>query len=599
MPPGRDPRHTFGVPRTEQRPAAEPVPVALPAVEVEDRYGPWKQIAAVVVIVQIIQIALLWNDLSVTGPIIDSYDFHSEASRIALGRVPLHQPYFQSPLLPWLLSIVYRILGTSPRNSLFLQAILTVVIAWEVYALARRVLSPKAAVLAGCSVAFYGPLLFFDAQITSAPLDVVTALGMLVLATRLDARSSLRDHAILGVVAGFAIAARGTIAPFALFVALWPLLLNRPRWKEGLRPTAVIAGGLVLGLLPVAFANWERSGHFVFTTANVGLNLWIGNNPDIAATTALRPGHAWEHLLFEPARNGALGLFEQSVYLRNKALAWMVHNPVEALKNFALKLGDNFNGLEIPRNLDTYGVLGRTSVTAALLWEIPYFRFPFGLVLPLATLGLAARWKDPTRATQTRLTAAMVLLNALGIILFFPCGRYRLAIDIALIVPAVDGALLTWESARHRSLAFRAPILIGVVAVAAWANLAPPFTGPRLAGELRYQRVLTEVAAERWSMADTELKRLIDDNPDNADAWRLLGQVLDNEDDHDAPPTRWSMPSPSRPTMPTRGSISAPFGWANNGTRTRFPRLRRRRRKIPHIRSHGCNWRRRITTSTI
>jgi tetratricopeptide (TPR) repeat protein len=475
-------------------------------------------LAAVVFAVQLFQLTVLRHDVSVTGPIIDAFDFHREAARIASGVAPPQYPNFHPPYFPWLLSLVYRAFGSRPENGLYFQSLLVLVITWEVYALARLWGDVRSARWIGLAAALYGPLLFLSGQLTSAPLDAATALGALLLATRFDGTASLRTQLLLGGLGGLAIATRGTIAPFVALLVLRPLFTGLAQEERRDRVGAVLAG-VALGLVPVALSNGLRSGIYTPVTMNGGINLWLGNNPEWRATTALRPGHAWDYLWSEPARHGAYRLVEQTAYFRNQALAWMARHPLDALAAFVVKFADALSGLEVPRNLDPYGPLAHTPLTSVLLWQLPFLRFPFGLVLPLAVLGLVRLW--PRR--EARLLAAFVVLNAVGIALFLPSGRYRLAIALALLVPAAEGLRALRDLSQGQT------ILVGAVAL--WANVMPQLTGPHLEAELPTQRAEAARASGRWADGERELLAILGKNPNDADAWNLLGEIRDSGGD--------------------------------------------------------------------
>jgi tetratricopeptide (TPR) repeat protein len=497
----------------------------------------FRLIAGVVLAVQACQVALLWKDPSVSGLTIDAYDFHREAMRIAAGQPAPHVLHFNPPLFPWLLALFYRLLGSQPQSGLLLQSALSLLISWEIFSIGRLLLTPRAALVAGILSALYGPLLFFDAQLLAAPLDAAAALGALLYALRTTGSSGWRSQLLLGVLGGVAIVSRGTIAPFVLFLALRPFFELRPALGKAARQAAVVCGGVFLGLLPVGLSNWVHTQRFSLSTVNAGVNFWIGNNPNVEATTALRPGHAWDRMFSEPARHGALTLEEQSRWFLREALSWILHNPFSAALTFLMKLGDTFNGLAIPRNLDAYGPLAHTPIIDALLWRVPLLRFPFGIVLPLGFYGVWRWWRsgDAGQRRAARTLAAFVLLNAFGICLFFPSDRYRLAMELGLLVPAVAGALGLWQRVRLKR---REPIhpggAIAFLTIALWANLAPQLTGPHLEGDVRTQRALGAMNAGRLDEAADLLQAIVNDFPDNADAWRTLGALRVQQGDEEA-----------------------------------------------------------------
>lgn len=488
-------------------------------------------VGAAAVLVQATQLSLLADDPSTQGPIVDGRDYHLEAARIASGGMAPEAPHFQSPFFPWLLALTYRLLGIEPRNGLYLQALLAVVIALQVLALARRMLPERAALAAGLAATAYGPLLFFSSQLIAAPLDAATALALLLVATRTDGATGPRGHLLLGLVAGVAVATRGTVAPVLAWLALrpWQAFAGSPeRLAAAAHRVGALGAGVLLGMLPVGLSNWARSGVFSLSTTNLGVNLWIGNNPDVAATTAIRPGWQWVHLLAEPSRQGISGAFAESDYFRAAALSWALDHPLAWARTFLLKLADVFNGFEVPRNLDPYGELGRTALTASMLFE-QGLRFPFGLVLPLAVLGAASLWRAPGSARAARDTVLFVVLNAVGIALFFPSGRYRLALALALVPLAIAGlaaALRTVRAAAARALPARGALAAALaVLAAAFANLMPPLTGPDMRDEEDYQQALAYRSANRDADAARLLARRLERRPDDADAWSVLAEA--------------------------------------------------------------------------
>jgi tetratricopeptide (TPR) repeat protein len=516
---------------TEER-RDEPPETAAPA------FGerPWEQhlvVALLSLIVQAVQYQLLSGDPSVTGPIIDGREYHAEALRIAQGGAAPPLPHWQSPLFAWALALVYRLVDARPAVGLIAQSIFAVAIAQLLVVVARTVLPPRAVIAVGVCAALYGPLLFFSSQLIAAPLDAALALLALAVAVRSSAASAPWVHLAQGLALGAAVAARGTVAPFGLFL-LWRIVQARaalPLPALAAR-AAALGAGVFGGLLPVGLSTLQRYGVFRLATANAGVNLFVGNNSDVTGTTAIRPGWRWDDLTFEPARHGVFEPFAQSAFFTDRAVAWATHHPYAFVRALLAKLVDTFNGVEIARNLDPYGSLGRTALTAALLWEHG-LRFPFGLVLPMAAVGALSALRDPDatapRRGAWRALVAFVGLNALGIALFFPSGRYRLGLALAMLVPAVEGArtLARWWSARavdRRIAAVGAALLVA-------ANTVAPMTGPDLRAEGPLQLSWAHLSAGRVADAVRVLTEETGRRPDDADVWRTLGEARDRAGD--------------------------------------------------------------------
>jgi Flp pilus assembly protein TadD/4-amino-4-deoxy-L-arabinose transferase-like glycosyltransferase len=496
--------------------------------------SPWASyllVAAVAVAVQAYQLIELADDPSVRGPIIDGQNYHMEAASLAAGQAQPWEPHFQSPIFSWTLALVYRLSSPDPFHGLFLQALLAVLIALAVLALSRLLLSPTWAVLAGLCACLYGPLLFFCGQLIPDPLAAASALALLYLAAISRPDAGPFRSLLLGLGTGLSIAVRGTIAPFLLWLLYRPFRSLPPR-RAGVRVLAIVCGAL-LGLSPVALSNWRRAGEFSLLTSNEGVNLYVGNNPNMRADTAARPGYKWDELMQLPARHGVIDPLRRSDYYNKMVLDWALGHPLDFIKGIAIKSADLLNGREIPRNLDPRGELGSTPLVRVLLVEGPP-RFPFGIVLPLAVLGFAACLPGARGRFRQALAAVFwfVCLNAMGIVAFFPTSRYRLGPALALLPVALLGvlALKSWLDKKSKPR----PVAVALALVALlWANLAPTFTGPDLSRERLLQRGWAHISAGKYRSALQVLEQDVQQRPDEPDSWRTLGQVRDSLGDRE------------------------------------------------------------------
>ena len=117
---------------------------------------------------------------------------------------------------------------------------------------------------------------------------------------------------------------------------------------------------------------------------------------------------------------------------------------------------------EIPRNQEIYPARAWSPVLRALLWKVPGLAFPFGLLLPLAVVGLVAAWR------RAPILAASVVLLGLTVAAFFVTARYRAPLIPLLALFAAAG--VRWAAVEASG---RARLAAGVVALGTYllANL--------------------------------------------------------------------------------------------------------------------------------
>ena len=117
--------------------------------------------------------------------------------------------------------------------------------------------------------------------------------------------------------------------------------------------------------------------------------------------------------------------------------------------------------------LDMYHVRGDSAVLAALLWKWG-FAFPFGLVLPLALLGMG--FALATRERGALLALLFVATSAVGIALYGAHAETRMVLVPVLLLFAVSGvgqlAQLSWV--------WRGIAVAGLVLVAGLVNASTP-----------------------------------------------------------------------------------------------------------------------------
>ena len=379
-------------------------------------------------------------------PAVDGKTYVLHATSLAAGNW-LSQgqgPFWQPPLYPYLLGMIKAIAPDSFIYAIrWFQAILGALTCGLVYLLGRRWFTPKLGLVAGLAASCYGPLIFFDGEVLPASLAVfLNMLGLLLLdrALKQNAKSGFSPRLLFGagLVFGLASLAVASALSFVVAASVWLF------WQRRSLPlVGTFALGTLLVIAPITWRNYAIGDDLVLISCNSGVNFYIGNNANYERTLKTRPGWEWEDLIAEPVAAGIELPSEKSAYFWNKAWGYISAHPLDYLGLLATKSMQFFNGNEVGRNQDIYYWRNYSHLLCTTLWKWG-IAFPFGLVSPLALLGLALL----LRHKGLNLGILFVLAYSIGIIAFFPTARYRIPLLPLLLLLAAYAAWWFWESLR-------------------------------------------------------------------------------------------------------------------------------------------------------
>src|SRR5713226_5482548 len=132
----------------------------------------------------------------------DSHGYDEWARRLAGGDWIGHEVFYQAPLYPYLLGVIYAIAG----RSLLAVRISQVIIGSASCALlglaASRLFSSRAGIAAGLMLALYAPAIFFDGLLQKSVLDVFFICLALWLISQITTTSRLWAWLALGLALG-------------------------------------------------------------------------------------------------------------------------------------------------------------------------------------------------------------------------------------------------------------------------------------------------------------------------------------------------------------------------------------------------------------
>jgi tetratricopeptide (TPR) repeat protein len=461
----------------------------------------------------------------------DARGYDAWAQRLAAGEWIGTEVFYQAPLYPYFLGILYSTIGRDLLAVRLVQALLGAGAAVLLGAAAARLFSPRAGLIAGLAAALYAPAIFFDGLLQKATLDgflvclVIERISAIVTGTASQkakvpgARRPWIPWLTLGIAMGLLALTRENAMVWLVVVAIWAF--TRPGARAAL---PAFAAGLAIVLAPVAARNTMVGGGFYLTTSQFGPNFFIGNNPLADGTyMSLRQGRGAPEFerrdateLAEQDLKRTLTPAEVSSYWTDRALAFIRSQPGAWLALIGRKLALLWNADEM---LDTEAQESHAEWSAplALLGIVGHF----GVLLPLAVLGVVLTWPQRSRLW---VLYAMTGAYAASVVVFFVFARYRFPLVPFLILFAAAGLdALPRELARLTARQKRW-LLAAAAAAAVLANW--PILSSDLMRAISETNLATALQESgRTTEAIAHYQRALQIQPDHAPAVNNLGIV--------------------------------------------------------------------------
>jgi len=279
-------------------------------------------------------------------------------------------------------SLIYRIFGTGPWVIPIFQALLGSYIVGLTWRMARQALGPTVAAVAAWLTAAWPLLIEFTTVFASELLFIALVLTSLNIWI-----SGRLPFALRMVLWGATIAAATYVRPTALpMLFIFPAMqwIADRNWRAFLMGT--VLAGLTAALLfaPWAYRSIALFDRFVLVSANGGVNLWMGNNPESTGGYMALPDKSFPNEV------------DRDHYYGREALNFIRSHPVDYAK------------LSLKRAITTYG-----RETIGVVWN---------------DKGLSSKYSDRSLLWLKRISSAywwvLIIVGFAGIVLVI---RGRLA----------------------------------------------------------------------------------------------------------------------------------------------------------------------------
>ncbi|MFA5252159.1 MAG: tetratricopeptide repeat protein [Phycisphaerae bacterium] len=411
-------------------------------------------------------------------PIVDSLTYDQMAKGLAETGSLTHEFFWQPPFYPLFLALIYKLSYSSILTVKIIQALLGSLTSVLAYFLGKKLFDKSVGVLSGVFVALYMPLVFYDGELLAAGWSALWAVTLILALVKTSEKPNLYLSFAMGLFAALSIITRPEFLPFSAAAFIWLLLVwvrRHTNPKKIVLCLALLLVGFSSIAAPVAFLSSRIAGKASFLPLSGGINLYIGNNPDYKKTINIRPGLAWEKLTKLPAEHGAKNSFEDEKFFSDKVRDYIRTQPASFLKGLFYKSAQFLSSRETPRNLDIYLFRKWSPLLKIGLWKSGRFGFPFGLLLPLAVVGLIFNWRKVPAPVWL-----FLILYPASIILVFVASRYRVPAIPLMAVLAAAGCSAIWRLFKFRNWAKLTPVLVIIITIAISSSLAGPFYAEQL-----------------------------------------------------------------------------------------------------------------------
>ncbi len=409
---------------------------------------------------------------------VDEQSYFQAAERIMAGQWLPDRPFYQDPLISYILAGLMRIVGKDVVVLRYALACLGAMTPLIVFLAGRQGLGRPEGIVAGLATALYGPLIFTDGLLEKEGAGaLVAALALWRTAKALVPNRRYLDAGLAGLLWGLLALLRSNALLVGILGPIWwvvgPGRPPSPRWRKAI----VFFAAFVLPLVPVSLINLavSKPREFILVTWQAGSNFYIGNRP---GATGINTEPAFvnptaqnesEGFVEEASRRSGrpLSLNEVSQFWLREGLRFWAEKPREAIRLLGRKFAYLMLDFEVPDSQSF-------ALNRAIAWPSLALGFlTFGWLTPWATMGLSRTPRPP-------FWWFLALSTTIGLgstALFFVLGRYRIPWTPGLALLAACGATdLARRIGRRRWLdvSWRILVLAVPTAALAWrADLHP------------------------------------------------------------------------------------------------------------------------------
>ena len=412
-------------------------------------------------------------------PVVDEAAYDGYATGILEGTWPDKKVFYQDPLYPYFLALIYRNAGHRTAVVKIIQVFLGALTIPLIFGIGRRAFGTTTGVVSAVLMVLYRPLYFFEGVMDKEIFCLLLLCISLFSLMRIEDDKKPYRWVIPGFTLGLACLTRANLLLMIPVWGAWILVSfgRRFGYKRSFGAAAIFVITAFATISPVTVHN-IRAGDFVLITSQGGQNFYIGNQSgNISGTYQgppfVKPNPIYEESDFRIEAERLAGRKMKPSQVSNfwylMAFKEIKESPKLFLRLLWRKMELMVNDYEISDNVNYY--LFRERYSWILRMPTPGWGFMAALAVwgGIALLRRKGAGGGVTPSGGTPMLLLAVVYSA-SLVAFYIFARYRLPALAAYAPFAAFGLKTLWEFMAKRKARYFIGGLLAVIALNVWTH---------------------------------------------------------------------------------------------------------------------------------
>ncbi|MBL7662431.1 glycosyltransferase family 39 protein [bacterium] len=418
------------------------------------------------------------------------------ASAIAESKFSTATPFKFAPLPAYVFAITIKLMNLGLDSIRYLNIILGSLACLLIALSAKKVQGPQAQFIALTFAALYSPFILYAIVPLKTSLELACFSLYLFLVLRVVERPQLMAVLCVGIASGLcAVSRENTFALIPLNLIIIFLSTSDLKLAGKLTRLFLYILGCSAVISPFAYFNYQRSGHFILSSTQGGMNFYLGTgqaniDPYFQPTQFAEPLPAIQEIQFQVEAAKRLGQrltpLEASRYWYKQGVENILNDPLGYLKKITYRVLAIIFGYDACEHYDLHTLKTYISIFQYTHLSLEYLFLIF--ILGLAAFGI----KDK----KSKVILSVLIIYCLSILPFYSSARYRLPILVCLIPLTASYFVRFWQLLRElKSISYFNFLLIIVAFIAAKQIEIPGFNDTSAADNM-HAFALSEASQE-------------------------------------------------------------------------------------------------------